>query len=273
MRWEMAFAAPHPVLRGHVREYIGWREDAAVPICRREMPSGNIPLIINFGAKVREYDARDRSHWTDHGTFVAGQYQSFTLIETPGPGYGIQVNFTAPGARLFLDRPLSDFTNRIVDLDDVFGPAATRLTNELHDAATWDRRFTILDREIGARIAAAHRPSSAVMWAWRRLLETRGSASIGAMVDAIGWSEKHFIAQFREHLGLPPKKFARVIRFAHAVRTLSRAGEVRLVDVAHDCGYYDQAHFARDFRAFAGVTPTELLDSRLPDQGGFSADR
>jgi len=36
---------------------------------------------------------------------------------------------------------------------------------------------------------------------------------------------------------------------------------------------YDQAHLTRDVRAFAGVTPGELVKSLMPDQGGFSADR
>jgi AraC-like DNA-binding protein len=270
MRWELVFAVPPPALRCYVREYVGWFEQAATPICRRELPSGDIPLIINFGARVRECSAQDPGRWTGHGTFTAGLYESFSLVETDGPGYGLQVNFTALGARLFFARPLEDFANRIVDLEDVFGPSANCLTMELYDAGTWDARFTILDREIGSRIAAARGPSSPVAWAWRQLIETRGAARIGDLVHEIGWSEKHFIAQFRHHIGLPPKTFARVLRFGHAVRALKTGGQVRLADVAYQCGYYDQAHFARDFRAFAGVTPTELLDSRLPDEGGFS---
>ena len=74
-------------------------------------------------------------------------------------------------------------------------------------------------------------------------------------------------------MGLKPKVLARLMRFGRAVEQLKTASRVHLVDIAYECGYYDQAHFARDFHVFAGVTPTELVRSRLPDSAGFSANR
>ena len=68
-----------------------------------------------------------------------------------------------------------------------------------------------------------------------------------------------------------PKMFARVMRFGSAVDRLRRKEHASLTELALDCGYYNQAHFDRDFRAFAGVTPTELL-STLGSHGGFSSE-
>jgi AraC-like DNA-binding protein len=271
-QWEMVCAAPHPSLRAHVREYIGWFEHFAVPLCRREVPTEIIPVIINFGAPVRLFDAQDPSRWTDYRSFTTGAYDSHVLVGSSGPSGGLQINMSILGARLFLGRPLRDLRNRAVGLDDVLGGEARRLTMELYDAPSWEARFTILDRELAARILTAKAPPACVTWVWRRLVETGGRVSIGALVGEVGFSQKHLIGQFREQIGLSPKTLARVLRFGRAIQMIKSGGGARLAEIAQDCGYYDQAHFSRDFHAFAGVTPTELVRSQLPD-GGFVVDR
>jgi AraC-like DNA-binding protein len=271
--WEYAIAKPHPALRPHVREYYGWVERMALPVCRREVPTDEIPIIINFGTRFRLFDQVDPSRWTEFGSFTTGAYDSYVLVGSTGPSAGIQVNLSIVGARLFLGRPLRDMKNRVVELEDLFGRAARLLTQELYDAASWDARFDILDRELTRRILSARTPSAAVLCAWSRLVSTGGRASIGGIVSEVGCSQRHLIAQFREEIGLSPKTLARVLRFGRAVRMIKEGGGARLTEIALDCGYYDQAHFSRDFRAFAGVTPTELIASQIPDRGGFAADR
>ena len=108
---------------------------------------------------------------------------------------------------------------------------------------------------------------------WRRLVATGGRVSIGALVGEVGFSQKHLIGQFRDETRRSPKTLARVLRFGRAIRMIKSGGGARLAEIAQDCGYYDQAHFSRDFRVFAGVTPTELVRNQLPDGGGFQVDR
>jgi AraC-like DNA-binding protein len=268
-QWGMVSAAPHAVLRAHVRRYIGWWEHRTTPLYRRELPTAEVPLIINFGAPIRLFEVDDRSRSTELGSFATGAYDSHVIVEANGSQGGMQIDFTILGMRLFLGRPLADLTNRGVALEDIFGPDGRRVTTALHDAPTWQARFDLLDREIGSRIAAAKPPTAEVLCTWKRIVDSGGLVTIGALVDETGWSQKHLISQFREHIGLAPKTFARVMRFGRAVDRLRRGEHASLTDLALDCGYYDQSHFDRDFRVFAGVTPTDLLRT-LGSAGGFS---
>ena len=106
--------------------------------------------------------------------------------------------------------------------------------------------------------------------AWWRLVSTHGAASVEALAAEVGWSRRHLFARFREQTGLPPKVFARILRFQRAATLMAAAEGPSLCEIALDCGYYDQAHLNRDFRAFAGRTPTELMAARLPKGSGYA---
>ena len=269
-QWGMVTAVPHASLRPHVRRYVGWWERRSTPLYRRELPSAEVPLIISFDEPIRLFDVDDRTRSTVLGSFATGAYDSHVIVEANGSQGGIQIDFTILGMRLFLGRPLADLTNRGAAIEDIFGSAGRRVTTELQDAPTWDARFDLLDREIGSRMAAARRPSSEVLCAWHRIVDSGGLVPIRSLVEETRWSQKHLISQFREHIGLAPKVFARVMRFGRVVDRLRRRGHGSLTELALDCGYYDQSHFDRDFRTFAGVTPTELI-STLGSHGGFSS--
>lgn len=270
-RWESAIGSPHPALRPYVREYYGGSEETFQPLVRRELPTEIAPLIINFGPPFRIFDPADSSRYQEVSSFVTGAYDSFVTVGTTGAYACLQVNFTLLGMRLFLQRPLHELSNRVVSLDDVLGASAERLICELYEAPSWGARFDILDREILKRLTAAPAPAVGVQWAWRRLVRAAGQVVISDLAREVGWSHKHFVSQFNEQIGLTPKVMARVLRFGRAASLLETSERGRLADIALACGYYDQAHFTRDFRAFAGVSPTELLASRLPNGGGFCA--
>jgi len=259
LQFELAVAAPPASLAGLVRQYTGWIDRSTVPVCLRELPSGHIPLIVYFDGRVGDGDA-----------FTAGLHDTAALVTSAGPAAGVQADMTALGARLLFDRPLAGFRNLTVSLHDLLGPAAARLQQLLHDARTWEARFAVIDREIASRIHAAAPVRREIEWAWSQLASSSGRTRVGGLSRELGWSERHLARQFDTHFGMTPKAFARVLRFGRAVRTLTRDGDSPLADVALDCGYYDQAHFTRDFRDFAGVTPTELLASRRPAESGFS---
>ncbi len=108
-------------------------------------------------------------------------------------------------------------------------------------------------------------PSREVVWAWDVLERSHGRAPIGLLADRLGRSRRHLVARFREQIGLPPKTAARILRFNRAVDLLRAHRANGLAELAFECGYYDQSHLNRDFRAFAGTSPGELARRIAPD--------
>jgi AraC-like DNA-binding protein len=270
--WEMSFADPHPMLSSYVRAYCGWEEEPASLIWRVEPPGADIPVIILFRSPVLAPEGIDDT-LKPFGSFVAGLWDHHAIVGSRGRMAGVQVNFSPLGARLLLNQPLAAFANRMVELDDVWGRDARRLAARLEEATGWEQRFAILDAEIAARIARARPVHDVLRWIIDRLMDTRGQIRVDALVKGSGWSRRHLIARVRDEFGLTPKTLGRVLRLGQAVEVLRQGGEARLAEVAADCGYYDQAHFNRDFREFTGMTPGVFLKSQLPDAGGISSDR
>lgn len=270
--WEMSFADPHPMLSGYVRTYCGWDEEPEGLLWRVEPPGSDVPVIILFASPVLSLEPGDRGATRSVGSFVAGLYDRHAIVGSRGRMAGVQVNFSPMGARLLLDQPLEAFANRMVELDDVWGNDARRLTVRLQEAPEWPERFAILDAEIAARIARARPLHGALSWTMDRLIATRGRVPVKALVSGTGWSRRHLSARVRHEFGLAPKTLGRVLRLGSAVDALRLDGEARLAEVAADCGYYDQAHFTRDFREFTGMTPSSFVKGRLPDSGGVSTN-
>jgi transcriptional regulator GlxA family with amidase domain len=95
---------------------------------------------------------------------------------------------------------------------------------------------------------------------------------IGTLTEETGWSARHLIARFREEIGVTPKLAARILRFERVVARVEQARGVGWADIAYDCGYYDQAHLNRDFRQFAGTSPTAFAAALLPDGFGVAVN-
>ncbi len=269
--WETFERRPAPELRPYVRRYTGWVDRANYPSRRREVPQDSPVLIVNLFDELRVSQPRDPGNLGSYRAFFAGLTDSHVFTETDGSGGGIQVDLTPLGGRLFLGRPMSETSHAVFELEDLLGADGREFAGRLLSARTWDARLDLLDTLLLGRMARAAPVSEGIAWAWNTLTRAHGRIRVGALADELGWSQRHFIRCFRDDIGLPPKQFARVLRFQSAVARLRESRPPRLVDLAIDCGYYDQPHFVRDFRQLAGCTPTEFRASFARETSGIVA--
>jgi len=110
------------------------------------------------------------------------------------------------------------------------------------------------------RVAGPPRPDPAILLAARALA---AGASVSAVSSQLGMLPRTLRRRFLSHVGLTPKRFARVQRLQRVVQSTQSEAEVNWAAVAAQHGYCDQAHLVDDFRDLAGVTPTEYLRHRI----------
>jgi AraC-like DNA-binding protein len=247
---------PSEPVRGLLtRNYLGFTQPETNGERWLATPTPTTTVIMNTGAAFGGLP----------GAFVTGLTDTHAVVEQFGQIECIDLKLTPLGAYTLLGVPMDELANEVVDLADVLGPAGATLTERLADTAGWAERFAVLDAFLLARATAGPAPAPEVGWAWRRLVESGGAERIDALAHEVGWSRRHLVTRFRQQVGLPPKTVARIIRFERLLRRVGTAGRAEWSRIAAESGYYDQAHMNRDFREFAGTTPTEYL-ARLPGQ-------
>ena len=269
--WAMATRGPDPRLKPYIIDYTGYREQAAGPMRRLQPPFDGIPMIVTFGPSIDIINGDRPRQRGLYRSFLAGLHDVHVFTEYQGAQMGFQVNFTLLGAYRFLNITMSDIANRCLDLGDLLGHAAAdRLADSLQDAEDWPARFEVMDQFLLHRLREGHPMSPDVAWALKTLQASRGARSIGALSRDLSCSRKTLIQRFHAQIGLSPKSVASILRFAHASQRIRAADEESWADLAVSCGYYDQAHFNRDFRRYSGRTPREFQAALLPDGGGIA---
>lgn len=191
--------------------------------------------------------------------FVTGAHATYLPMDGEcAPSY-LQTSLAPLAAFTLLGVPIERIGREIVDIADVYGQEGRRLGERIRDAASWRRRFALLDEFLLARLEDGPRPAPETARAWRRIVLSRGAARIGDIARDVGWSHKRLIASFCHQVGVTPKAAARLVRFEGVLADIGGGRPVRWDRVAADAGYADQAHLTREFRTFTGTTPTRWL--------------
>jgi AraC-like DNA-binding protein len=258
---------PAPPLNRFVRML--WYARAPQPAHRHErvLPTGRTQVILNL---ARDYilDARETGALVKAApSLVIGSRSVYEVVDTSDMANLIGIVFEPGALPLFANDAADLFSNRSVALEDIWGNQARSLRDRLREVHTPTARICHLEADLMHRLQArlARRPvqlPGAVEYALTRFDRAPGVATVAEVARGTGWSERRFSQVFREQVGLSPKLWCRVQRFQRAVQRLHAGADIRWTELALDCGFYDQAHFANEFRAFSGVDPTTYSSLR-----------
>lgn len=254
-----ATGTPHPSLRGVVLRYSGYAERSSGPVTFRELPCTFVPIILDLD---RGWTVAHRQHVGGEplrlASFVAGITGGPVLVTHPGSARCLQIDLTALGARRLLGVPMDELADVSVAIDDVIGRFGAQLVQRVGECPDWPTRFAVVDAAIRTRLAQSTPVDAGVAWSMQRISASHGATAIGELAAELGWSHRRLIARYRDAVGLPPKAVARIVRFERLTALLAADPDADWADSALRCGYFDQAHLARDVRELAGITPTQL---------------
>jgi AraC-like DNA-binding protein len=243
--------SPRPPLGEYVDLIWFYQREVGSHPKERLLPTGTMELVVGL---------------EDNGfrPTICGVFSKPFEIETAHPTTVMGVHFRPGGSFPFLGVPASDLQNSRLELEQLWGPHAVNLQEQLLAARSTDRRFRILEHSLAERVRRSPARHPAVSFALREFDSSPPARAVGDVTYKVGLSPRRFIQLFGEQVGLTPKLFCRIARFQSALRMISRTQRVRWAEIALACGYYDQAHLITDFQEFSGLTPSAYLLQRGP---------
>jgi len=265
--------APPSALSRHVRAFFSFTPGASAPprhpvlrevrfareesFCSPLLADGHVSLSLELGGVCTlgagwSFGARPR------GGAVGAQRK----VGSPSPGGCAEMAgaYLQPGAALdLIGVPAAELTDRLVELDLLWGRGGTDLADDLaalDETARLDRLAAVLlGRLDRARVRSTGADVAALA---RRVRAAPASASVRRLAELAGVSRQHLTRTFREAIGVSPKRYCRLARF-QAGLAYAGAGETpRWAEVAAELGYADQSHMIAEFRELSSLTPAML---------------
>lgn len=245
--------APRAPLDSFIETVWTSRRDAGLRHAREwGLPSGCADLVIPLdGQRLWRFDgASDAAGRSFVGGVLQGAQQRAALRDTSRASLVVGVHFRPGGLAAFWREPAHAFAGLTLSLDELWPGFAAALAERIGAGTSPERRLRMLELALMRRFRAEAQPDALTAWATRRFA---GGATVGEVQRASGYGAVSFIARYQTACGLTPKRHAALMRFQALLRAVP--SQASWAELAAGAGYADQSHMARDFTAFAGMTP------------------
>jgi AraC-like DNA-binding protein len=238
----------------------------------RLLPDGNVVLIIDLTTEPK-YIYDDETLLpiqTCKKAWFSGIHTRGLLIPAGQDAHQLVITFKKGKSFPFLQMPLTEVAGIVVDTDLVMQGINRLREALLHCAAAegGEDVFSCAEAFFLGEYLGKLSENACVDYAVSRIVAAPERLTMEEIAGNVGYSQKHFIHLFKQHVGVAPKSYLRIIRFNKTLSEIAAApSDKRTIDwtaLALDCGYYDQAHFIGDFKKFSGYTPEEYLAKRSP---------
>lgn len=262
---EFRIIQPSPLLAPYIKNYWLLKTACDSPAVARTVPTGMMSLIFHRGQRLLSV----RTNEFHPRAFLSGQEKTFADLEYTGTINMISVTFRPIGVRAFFNLPVNKMNNLRVTAEDLEDKELAELERSLINTEDDQHCILLIEQFLLKRLCRLAEHNLKRIEATIRLIDS-GQTDVASLAGTACLSTKQFQRVFSEYVGSNPKEFSLTIRFQRALHLLETGSHVSLTALAYQCGYFDQSHIIKEFRAFSGYTPTEYLAICPPHSDYFS---
>ncbi|GAB3920745.1 helix-turn-helix domain-containing protein [Larkinella terrae] len=247
---------PTDCLKPFVKEFL--IVESIAETGNRVLPDTSIVLAFRFKGTVVESGETNSNLPV---SVITGLRKSSRVLNYSANSSTLLVLFREGGAAAFFREPLHELFSQSRPLDELIQPQKLEeVEDRLAGAKTNPQRIAIIEQFlISKRLRSGPEPllAQAVM----SIKIAHGKTGIKSLAESLSISQDAFEKRFRKAVGTSPKQFAELVRFRYLIT--AQSADRSLTDLAYEAGYFDQAHFIKDFRTFTGQAPQDFFKSAL----------
>lgn len=256
---------PSPALAPFIKYYWILRIDITAPVTERTIPVGCVHLTFHRGNQLYSPTVQLQPH-----AFVCGQSNTYTDVISTGNIDMISVVFQPYAPRLFFRMPVKEVYGMNISVADLGDPLLSDLEKQITDTPDDARCIHLIENFLLKRLHSFSEYNIQRINATIREVNLQPQPTIHELAQTACLSDKQFNRIFTEYVGTTPKEFIRIIRLQRALYILQTQPHTSFTQLAYECGFYDQSHLIKEFKAFSGYTPGEYLAICNPYSDYFS---
>jgi AraC-like DNA-binding protein len=221
------------------------------------LPGGVVELIFHYADPMFTYENGVKI--LQKKGFAVSTMKKYIELESNGKTGFIAVRFHPWGARHFFNAPIQVFLDGMFDSKELWNGEDQLLLDAMQNAENTEKRLKLVEEFLLARLSECKKEDKQVDQAVKLIRDNNGLLPIEEVCDQVGIHKKQLERKFVEVTGTTPKVFSRISRFLYLCNHIDNYRHKSLAELSNACGYYDQAHFIKEFREFSGLTPTEYF--------------
>ena len=232
------------------------------PEKQRIIPDGCMEMIFHYGDLYKQY-LEDGSFIIQPKCFVFGQITVPLDIEPTGQTGIFAVRFHPDGFTPFTTMDINKMSNTTTSLHTLFDDEGLLLEETILTAPTNENRIKTIETFLLERLISPEIVDRIAKSGLEILMRLNGQISVNKLSDELQINRKKLQRRLTSVIGLSPKQLSKIIRLQATLKILENDPFKSLTSAAYEGGYFDQAHFIKDFKEFTGLSPKQFYASSL----------
>ena len=225
------------------------------------VPDGHIEFVFHYGSLYKKFEGSMVAQFQPR-CFLLGQLTR-TLEIFPSGDTGIfAVRFFPGAAEPLLSLPVRSIENNEIDLEKIYGEKGKEISLKITTSKENPERIRLIESFLLMLLENKREIDMELKYAIDAITKVNGNISVNDVSDKVKVQRRQLERKFSKGVGFGPKKFIKMIRLQYALRLLLNNRFSNLADLTYKCGYFDQAHFIKDFKEFTGIPPTEFFNNK-----------